>query len=65
MWFCVAHFNYGKDVAEPIYTVVNSTLRGHNQGMLQDFFKGVADISSGGLENLPGGGKKIARYPIG
>ena len=34
-----------------------------NQGRFYDFFQGVAEISSGGGENLPGGGEKIARYP--
>ena len=34
------------------------------QGRFQDFFQGVAEISSGGGENLPGGGEKIARYPL-
>ena len=34
------------------------------QGRFQDFFQGVAEISSGGGENLPGGGEKIARYTL-
>ena len=29
------------------------------QGQFQDFFQGVAEISSGGGENLPEGGEKI------
>ena len=36
----------------------------YTQGRFQDFFQGVADISSGGGENLPGGGEKIACYPL-
>ena len=35
----------------------------HSQGRFQDCFQGVAEISSAGGENLPGGGEKIARYP--
>ena len=34
------------------------------QGRFQDFFQGVAEISSGGGENLPGVAKQIARYPL-
>ena len=35
-----------------------------HQGWFQDFFQGVAEISSGGGENLPGGGeKKLASFP--
>ena len=33
------------------------------QGRFQDFFQGVAEMSSGSGENLPGGGEKIARSP--
>ena len=35
----------------------------HSQGQFQDCFQGVAEISSAGGENLPGGGETIARYP--
>ena len=34
------------------------------QWRFQDLFQGVAEISSEGGENLPGGGENIARYPI-
>ena len=34
------------------------------QGRIQDFFQGVAEISSRGGKNLPGGGEKIVRYPL-
>ena len=33
------------------------------QGRFQDFFQGVAEISSGGGENLPGGGEKNLAAP--
>ena len=31
------------------------------QGRVQDFYQGVAEISSGGSENLPEGGGKMAK----
>ena len=34
------------------------------RGGFEDFFQGAAEVSSGGGENLPGGGEKIARYPL-
>ena len=35
------------------------------QGRFQDFFQGVAEISSGDGENLPGGGEKnLAQYDM-
>ena len=33
------------------------------QGRFQDFFQGVAEISSGGYENLPGGGETKCAIP--
>ena len=37
---------------------------GEDQGRLQDFFQRVAEISSGGGKNLPGGGEKnLAALP--
>ena len=36
-----------------------------SQGLFQDFFQGVAEISSGGGENLPRGGEKnLAASPF-
>ena len=35
----------------------------HFQGQFQDFFQGVAEISSGGGENLPEGGEKNLAAP--
>ena len=42
-----------------------SELQRHNyrQGRFQDFFQGVAETSSGGGENLPGGGEKNLAAP--
>ena len=34
----------------------------NDEGRIQDFFKGMAELSSGGGKNLPGVAKQIARY---
>ena len=41
-----------------ITDVLNCIWNRLKQGRFQDFFQGVAEISSGGSENLPGGGEK-------